>query len=143
MQGATKIVAVLAVLLAWSSAVSAATWANVTIDCKLLPVTVLADENGRLAPQKLDGADSLHLTFTGFDETNNKAMLVGNMDRDEVLFYDVMGHAQIIQITPTANVSTTTISIEGDSVRAVHSRHMRIGPGGGVYSIYQGPCALR
>jgi hypothetical protein len=133
----------LAIFLAAMGTANAAQWETLTLDCTVSPAAVLAERDGRLEPQKLDGVESMRLTFTGFDGKNKKAIFVGNLGSDQVHFYDVMGRAQIIQITPLANVTTTTISIDGGNARAVHTRHMRLGPDGGVYSIFEGPCSQR
>ena len=59
-----------------------------------------------------------------------------------MLFFDVMGHVQIIEVTDTKNVATTTITVDGQTVRAVHTRHMAMFDGG-VVSVYSGPCNMR
>jgi hypothetical protein len=120
-------------------------WDAITFDCKLSPASVLTAEKGQLTPQQLtpgNPADTMLVTFTGFDEKSGRATMVGNAGSSPVLFFDVMGHLQIIQITDAKNVSTTTITIDGPDVSAVHTRHMWL-VDSGVLSVYAGPCRIR
>jgi hypothetical protein len=50
-------------------------------------------------------------------------------------------HLQIIELTDSKNVATTTISFS-ENIRAVHTRHMWM-LDGGVFSLYAGPCSRR
>jgi hypothetical protein len=104
---------------------------------------VLTLDKGYVTPERLGEADNdMLLTFTGFDEKSNNATMVGNQGSAPVLFFDVMGHVQIIEITDTKNVATTTNTVDGQTVRAVQTRHMAVFDGG-VVSVYSGPCSMR
>jgi hypothetical protein len=120
-------------------------WNTITLDCKLSPASVLTFDKGQLTPEQLTPGkpdDMMLVTFTGFDEKSGRATMVGNSGSTPVLFFDVMGHMQIIEITESMNVATTTINITGQGINAVHTRHMAMADGG-VLSIYAGPCRMR
>ena len=55
------------------------------------------------------------LTFTGFNEKTERAMMVGNLGSVPLLFREVDGNIRLIQITESSNVSVTTISVEEDN----------------------------
>jgi hypothetical protein len=117
-------------------------WDSITIDCKLTPVSILNDDKGHLTAVPPTPKDAFLITFTGFDDKASRATKVGNNGSSPVLFFDAMGHVQLIEITEGKNVATTTITITGAEVNAVHTRHMAMFDGG-TMSVYSGPCRVR
>jgi hypothetical protein len=137
--------AALGLALGSASSASSRAWDTLTLDCKLTPAAVLTAWKGQVTPQELkpdNPDDTMLVTFTGFDEKSGRATMVGNAGSSPVFFSDEMGHLQIIQITDTKNVATTTITIDGQDVRALHTRHMWL-VDSGVLSVYAGPCRMR
>jgi hypothetical protein len=49
---------------------------------------------------------------------------------------------QLIEITDAKNVAATTITVDGQAIRVVHTRHMAMYDGG-IVSVYSGPCRMR
>jgi hypothetical protein len=121
---------------------NSAEWQSLTLDCKLKASSVLGAENGQVKSKAPKPDDVILLTFTGFDEKAGSAVSVANQGSGPVLFFDVMGHIQLIEITEGKNVATTTITINEQEIRAVQIRHMWLFDSG-VFSVYAGPCSAR
>jgi hypothetical protein len=99
-------------------------------------------DNGQMITKQPGKEDELRITFTGFDEKSRRAILVGNLGSDPVMFLDKADHVQLIQITQGGNVATTTITATEQEITAVQTRHMAIA-NGGVFSLYSGACRPR
>jgi hypothetical protein len=80
---------------------------SLTFDCQLTANSVLRDKDGQMTAKTVDN-DKTTLTFSGFDERTNHAMVVGNQGTTPVFFYDVGGHLQIIELT--AELKTKALS---------------------------------
>ena len=78
------VLAGLAVALACSPG-NSAEWETVTLDCKVTAASVLVAEKGQVTPT--GKVDAMVLTFTGFDEKNGRAMMVGNQGSSPLLFF--------------------------------------------------------
>jgi hypothetical protein len=138
---ALKGVAVVIAFLSFVAPAAGQSLESLTFDCKLTANSILSDKDGQMTPKIAD--DQMTFTFTGFDEQANQALIVGNLGSSPVLFYRVGDHLQLIESTATKNVSVTSIFISKQSVHAVHTRHMSMFDGGGLYSVYSGPCSRR
>jgi len=116
---------------------------SLTVDCKLGAASVLTDHEGKITSEAVaPDSPELTITFSGFDPKTNRAMMIGNQGGNPVIFYEVGDHLQIVELTDSKNVATTTISFSKNGIRAVHTRHMWL-LDGGVFSTYAGPCLLR
>jgi hypothetical protein len=101
-------------------------------------------DDGALVEDNPAKPETLAITFSNFDSKKQTANLIGNLGSDEVLFMPGSEKMALVQITPTGNVTLTTITKprrDGTSF-AVHTRHMWL-QGRGVISHMIGECRRR
>jgi hypothetical protein len=118
--------------------------AGTTIDCVFSPSHLLVLENGKLT-QQTDTSSNMLVTFTSF-AANSRATLVGNSGSAEVFYEEREGVIQIAQLFGSAIRTLTSMNVPqaGQSVAAVHSRHVWLpGTGGAIFSQWQGNCRRR
>src|SRR5262249_22955112 len=81
-----RLVILTALAIVLAPAASLASWASVTLDCKLTPVSILNDVKGQLTAVQPTSRDELLITFTGFDEKSGSATVLANNGSAGIIF---------------------------------------------------------